>query len=186
MTAYPRILAAALAGAAAAATSPAAAQTYPYPYPYPQQYPQQYPGQTYPYPGQTYPYGGTVVDQVIGQLLGNRYNVNDRSAVSRCANAAISQAQNQYRGYGTYGVLNPFGQGAVGSPMRVTAITEVDRRSDGLRVRGLLDSGMSGYNPNPYNQSIAWGDLTFRCTVDYRGYVTNVRVRPNDNWQRRY
>jgi len=61
--------------------------------------------------------------------------------------------------------------------MRVTAITEVNRRSDGLRVRGLLDSGMSGYNPNTYNRSYATGDLTFRCTVDYRGYVRDVRVR---------
>src|SRR5690348_3185516 len=92
MSAFPRILAAAVAAGSVAA--PLAAQ-YPYPQPYPQTYPY---GQNYPY-GYQQPYGGSVMDQVIGQLLGNRYNVTDRQAISRCANAAMVQAQNQYRGY---------------------------------------------------------------------------------------
>lgn len=163
------------AGAAAIAIAvPAAAQTpYPYPYPYPQQYPQQYPG----YPGQ--PYGGTVIDQVIGQLLGNRYNVTDRRAVSQCASAAMAQAQYQYRNYG-YGYQQGYGQPIAAPAMRVTAITSVERRSGGVRVRGLIDSGFGGYG-NQYgygygNQAYAAGDLSFRCNVAYTGQVTNVRV----------
>ena len=81
---------------------------------------------TYPgYPGQTYPgygqpgygqsgygqpgygynqgYGQNPVGQIIDQLLGNRYTVSDRTAISQCASAVMSQAQTQYRGYGAYG-----------------------------------------------------------------------------------
>jgi hypothetical protein len=195
MSASPRILAAAAAITSLAA--PAAAQ---YPYPYPQPYPQTYPG--YPYGQQ--PYGGTVIDQVIGQLLGNRYNVTDRTAISRCASAAMVQAQSQYRGYGAYGQQpygygqqpyggygQPYGygQGIAAPAMRVTAITDVQRRSNGLRVRGLIDSGHGGYGAyggqyGYQNRGYATGDLTFRCNVDYRGYVTNVRIGRNDAYRR--
>ena len=89
---------------------PAAAQT-PYQYPYPQQtYPQQaYPQQGYPQPGYQPGYanpqqGQNVVNQMIGQLLGNRYQANDRYAVERCATAAMAQASAQYR-------PNQYGQG---------------------------------------------------------------------------
>lgn len=193
MTAFPGILAA--AAALFTLAGPAAAQ---YPYPYPQPYPPGYPP-TYPqtYPGDPYgqqPYGGTVIDQVIGQLLGNRYSVTDRTAVARCASAAMVQAQNQYRGYaydqgyGAYGQPYGYGQGFAAPAMRVTAITEVQRRSTGLRVRGLIDSG-AGYGAygGPYgyqNRGYATGDLTFRCNVDYRGYVTNVRVGRNADYRR--
>jgi hypothetical protein len=69
--------------------------------------------------------------------------------------------------------------------MRVTAITEVKRQRNGVRVSGLLDS-QSGYQP-PDGQAYGYqgqgyatqGDLSFRCNVDYRGAVTGVRVRPN-------
>ncbi len=66
--------------------------------------------------------------------------------------------------------------------MRVTAITNVERRQNGLRVSGLIDS-RGGYPPQGQaygyqNQGYAaTGDLSFRCNVDYRGAVTNVRVR---------
>lgn len=182
MTAFPRILAAVLAAASAAA--PAAAQ-YPYPYPYPQQpYPPAYP---YGYPGQPYPGTGTILDQLL-----RPYGVNERTAIRQCADAAVAQARNEYRGYGynqNYGGYPPgypYGQGIAAPAMRVTAITSVERRSNGLRVRGLLDSGFYGYNQRypGYNQGYATGDLTFRCTVDWRGYVSDVRIRRNDNWRR--
>ena len=37
-------------------------------------------------------YGQNPVGQIIDQLLGNRYSVSDRTAVSQCANAAMAQA----------------------------------------------------------------------------------------------
>jgi len=168
------------AAAAACIAVPAAAQYNPYPnqpaYNYPvypgQPYPQQYPGQ--PYPGQQYPYGypgdgynnGTV-GGIIDQLLGNRYNVSDRQAIGRCASAALQRALGRYpNGYAqSYPGYNRL--------MRVTAITDVQRRSNGLRVRGMLGGGMRyGYGRDPYGSA----DVSFRCDVDYAGYVRDVRI----------
>ena len=200
----------AAAAAIGGVSAPLAAQS-PYPYAYPQTYPQQtYPQQAYPqqgypqpgYPQQAYPgyggqygYGGQgAVGQIIDQLLGNRYNVTDRTAVQRCASAAMTQAVSQYPpgAYGTYGqqgygqryrqAYNP------GAMMRVTAITDVQRRNNGLRVSGLLDSGAPlppygqayGYQNRGY---AATGDLSFRCSVDYRGAVTNIRINRTNRYR---
>lgn len=193
------LTAAALIGIAA----PAAAQ-YPYPQqPVPQPAPGQpgygyYPQQGYGQPGYgQQPYGGYSNDpmsQVINQLLGNRYNVSDRTAVRQCASAAMQQASAQYappygNAYG-YNRNRGYNQGYnnAGAMMRVTAITNVERRQNGLRVSGLLDS-RAGYPPNgraygyQNNGYATTGDLSFRCNVDYRGAVTNVRVRRAGNYR---
>lgn len=186
------------AAAAVCIAAPAAAQYNPYPnqpgYDYPaypgqqypnQGYPQQYPGQPYPgqpYPGQQYPYGynGTV-GSMIDQLLGNRYNVTDRQAISQCAGAALNEAHRRYgyaNGYNGYGGYNGYTSGYGGhGPGRVTAITDVERRSYGLRVHGLIGMGR-GYNGygNAYGSGYGYGELNFRCDVDYRGVVTSLRV----------
>jgi len=190
MTNMTRILAASAAIGALAA--PAAAQYYPqptYPQQYPQQYPQGYPQQAYPGYGQGYQqgYSQNPVQQIIDSLLGNRYNVTDRQAVSRCASAALTQAQAQYGGaYGAYG-NNGYGQQNAyaynrASNMRVTAITDVQRRSNGLRVSGTMSSGAYGnnaygYQGQGYQRAYAANALTFRCNVDYNGSVTGVRIR---------
>jgi hypothetical protein len=190
-----------IAGALAAGSlaGPALAQT-PYPYPYPYPYPQQgygAPQQGYPQQGYGQPYnynqGGTV-GAIINQLLGNRYTPNDRTAVSQCATAAIQQAAPQYRpnanGYGYQGYGYNQGYAQPYSNARVTAITEVRRRQNGLRVRGLLNSGMYGGGYSPYGNNPAYAnaqsDLSFRCDVDYRGVVTNVRVGRNSAYRRPY
>jgi hypothetical protein len=185
MTKSMHLLAA--AALAAAFAGPAAGQ-YPYQQPYPEPYPQPYPPQQYPpqqYPPQQYPYPGypqnqNSVGQIIDGLLGNRYNPTDRQAIHRCGYAAVERAQAQYGGY-----ANPYGQPGYdreyprawqgydnGYPgyMRVVAIDSVERRSGGLRVRGLIDSGL--YR----NRNRAAGDLTFRCDVTYNGYVSRIRV----------
>ena len=187
-------------------------QTYPqqaYPQPAPGQpgygyYPQQGYGQPgYAYPQQGYGQGG--IGQIINQLLGNRYPANDRNAVQQCASAAVARAAAQYgprNPYGAYGQQGyGYGQPGYGQQgygygqqgyapgynpaamMRVTAITEVQRRQNGLRVSGLIDS--NGASIPPYGQAYGYhnqghaaaGDLSFRCTIDHRGAVTNVRVR---------
>jgi hypothetical protein len=208
------ILHLAAAGVAVSAVAfPAAAQsTYPY-----QSYPMQqgYPGQTYQNPAYGYQQGGTnVVSDIINQLLGNRYNVSDRTQVSRCASAALAQAETQYRGgYNRYGQqpygYNPaYGANRYANPyaqMRVTAITDVQRRSsNGLRVKGLITSGsyagaygnqgygQQGYGQRGYGQQgygdpryAQTADLSFRCNVDYRGAVTGVRISRYDAAYRR-
>ena len=156
-------------------------------------YPQQQQG--YPQPGYGQPgygYGNQGgLGQVIGQLLGNQYNVTDRTAVQQCASAAMTQASAQYRPpYGNaYGRNDNrgYGQGYNGQGynpmMRVTAITNVERQRNGLRVSGLIDSNGGSYprNGQAYgyqNRGYATtGDLSFRCNVNYRGAVTNVRIR---------
>jgi hypothetical protein len=235
----------AAAAATAACATPALAQSpYPYSYPsttspYSQPVPQPYPGQpgygygqpTYGQPGYGTPgysygtqsygrpgYGSSdPVSQIINQLLGNQYNVSDRTAVTQCANAVMADAGRRYSrpGYGTYGQAygqysqqygqqygqygygqqSPYGYSGRGyaSPMRITQITEVKRRVSGLRVKGLIDSGdyrtgghaqSYGQGYNQYAGGYAMGDLKFRCTVDSRGQVTDLRVDRNDIYRR--
>jgi hypothetical protein len=186
--------------AAAAATGivamPAVAQYYPQQYPqtYPQQYPeQQYPQQQYPqqypqqqtYPGygQPYGYGQNPVTDVIDQLLGNRYSVTDRQAVHRCARAAQTQAQGQYGGgYGYQGGNRGYGQQIAAPSLRVTSITGVERRGNGVRVSGTMSSSYGGQYGSQYAYrdrgyaAGAPGDISFRCNVDYNGQVSNIRI----------
>ena len=180
------------AGAASlTVAAPAAAQYYPQPQPtYPQAYPQAYPQQGYGYgqPGYGYNQQGGI-GGVIGQLLGNRYNVTDRTAVQQCATAAMTQAASQYRtqpyrnayGYNNQGYQQNYDPATM---MRVSAITNVERRNNGLRVSGMLDNS-AAYQQPPYGQAYGYrnngyranANLSFRCNVDYRGVVTNLRVR---------
>lgn len=189
------LVAAALAGGAAA---PLAAQYYPQPYPYPQQpypnYPQPYP-QPYPAPG--YGYGSNnVLGQIIDGLIGNRYNVSDRQAIRQCTFAAVNQAESQYRPYFGPNWRRPYQN--YNGYIRVSQITDVQRRSNGVRVRGLLDTGLyrnrpygngyggggygGGYGGGGYGGGGYGGDLSFRCDVDYRGYVSNIRINRNNGY----
>ena len=192
----------AAAAAIGALSAPAAAQSS-YPYrSYPVQAPQPYPGQPgygysqqafpgYTQPGVAYGYGQqgyaqNPIQQVIDGLLGNRYNVTDRQAVSRCASAAMTQAAAQYgngydRGYGNNGYDRGYGNNGYNrgyNAMRVTSITDVQRRNNGLRVSGMMSSGYGGQY-GYQNRNYAAGDVSFRCNVDYRGAVTNVRLGRN-------
>ena len=124
---------------------------------------------------------------IIGQLLGNRYNVTDRTAIQQCASAAMAQASAQYRPQ-PYGNAYGYNRRGYSDMMRVTAITDVERRNSGLRVSGLLDS-RGGYAPHAQaygyqnNGYAATGDLRFRCNVDYRGAVTNVRINRANSYR---
>jgi hypothetical protein len=209
----------AAASAVGAMAVPAAAQSS-YPYqsypvqasPYAQPVPQPYPGQPgygYAQPGYAQPYGTNPVEQIINQLLGNnsRYTVSDRTAVSRCASVALAQAEARYRpgynGYGNqYGQTRGYGQqygqpyaNAGYSPMRVTAISNVERRRNNvLRVTGLISSGAYAA---PYGNAYGYqnqradpryaqaADLSFRCNVDSRGAVSGVRITRNRTAYRR-
>lgn len=176
----------AAAAAIGGLSAPLAAQNaYPYGYQQPA-YPQGYSQQAYPgYPQQAYGYGQqgyspNSAGQIIDSLLGNRYNVNDRQAVSQCASAAMSQAAAQY-GNNSYGQRygnDGYNRGGYGNAIRVTSITSVERRNNGLRVSGMMSSGarFSGQYADP---GYSAGEVTFRCNVDYRGAVTNVRIGHN-------
>jgi len=138
--------------------------------------------------------GGDVVGQVLGQILGaNRYGgygVNERALIDRCAVAVQQRIDQRYGaarynpyGYGQYGYgYNQYGYGQA----RVLGITRVDRRSSGLRVRGVATAGLnSGYGASPYGYGSQYGyaqpqaELAFRCNVDYRGRITNIDIDRN-------
>ena len=202
MTRYASVIAAAIVGMSAAPAAAQYQQTYPQ-QPYPGQgapqspyegYGQGYPGQGYPgqgYPGQGYPgqgYGNdeNSVGAVVDTLIGNRYAGSDRQAIRQCAWAAVQRARGQYGG-------NGYGQG-YGPHLRVTSITDVQRRTLVLRVRGTLGRGggygygNNGYGNNGYGNNGYGGpgygggyarpEFNFRCDVNYQGYVQDVRLEP--------
>ena len=159
---------------AVAAAAPAAAQ-----YDYQQPLPLPLPVPGTPYSSQPYDPGQAVVGAIVDSLIGNRYDVSDRQAIRQCASAAVQRARSDYSGGfpAPYPGYNNF--------LRVTAITDVQRRSDKVRVRGMLGFDRRGdRDSDRYDRDDGrrdddrWsrrGDIGFRCDVDYRGYVRNVR-----------
>jgi hypothetical protein len=128
--------------------------------------------QTAPYGGynQGYNSGGGGVAGVINQILGGgRYGAYgqgaDRMAVDQCARAAEARMAQTSRapGYGQY----PQGYGGQGYPpqaygynmrqARVVGITGVERRSNSLKVSGVMDSGRSQYRGAYPNQGYNYG-----------------------------
>ena len=132
-----------------------------------------------------YGYSDHNLRAVIGYLLAGRYSDIDRTAVQRCASAAMQMAAVQYQPQRS-GNAHPHGHGYnVAALMRLTAITDMRRRDNGLRVSGVIDSRF-GHPPfgvaggYEYNGYAPVGDLIFRCNVDYSGIVHNLRVHhPN-------
>ena len=184
MKAVSKILAGGVAIAALASAAPAAAQYYP-----------------------GYGYGsGNVVGQVLNQVLGGSqygygYGINSQAAVQRCA-AAVEQRinrdygyrSNAYGGYGGYGGYGNNGYAAGNA--RVLGVTSVERRSNnGLRVRGVATAnayasaygnpygggygGYGGYSAYGGYAPQAAGELTFKCNIDYRGYITDIDLDRN-------
>jgi hypothetical protein len=192
------------------------------------------PAAAQPYPPQHYPPGyggGGSVGQVIDQVLGGgRYGAygqgQDRFAVDQCARAAEARV-NGRGGYGGYGGYNQgygnqgygnqgYGNQGYGNQgydydrrgiARVVGITKVERRSNGLKVFGVIDSGR-GYRGAPSYGAPGYGgpgygapgygapgygtpyrpvaDLRFDCRVDYRGYVRDIEIHRNNQAYRPY
>jgi hypothetical protein len=150
MQAVMKILAGGAAFAALASAAPAAAQYYP--------------GYGY-----NYPYGSNPVGQVLNQVLGGGYGYNGSGAngqigVNQCAAAVQQRLGGGYR-------YNGYGNGGG----RVLGISRVEPRNNGgLTVRGVASSGRyaGGYGYNGQSQV----DLTWRCKVDYRGYVSDIDI----------
>lgn len=157
-----KMLAGAAGFAAITAAAPAAAQYYPgY-------------GSTYanPYSYNQYAYGG------------GAYGVNAAAAAQQCTAAVQNRLYNRTSLGAILGSL-------VGIPTtpagRVLSVTQERRTGDGgMRIRGLATSGRYAYNNyGPYGYgaygALGYGvnqsaDLSFRCDVDYRGFVRNVDI----------
>ena len=153
MTMMTKLLAGGAGLAALAAATPSAAQYYPYGY-------TQY--------GYAQPYA---------------YGMNTNVATNQCTAAVQNRLYNRTSIGGILGAV----LGANTASGRVLSVTRVQPlRSGGVRVRGLASSGRYAYNGyGPYGVG-AYGalgynyanaaDLTFKCDVDYRGYVRDVDI----------
>src|SRR6478672_11044564 len=154
------------------------------------------------------------IREIVDRQLGARYGASDREAVARCVTAALAQGAilygvNGYAGTDGYaGYAGAYRPGAAGVPgfpgiataMRVSAITDVQRRSDGMRVKGLIDSGVDyrgGYGGAAYQGAGRGGqpyatrhpsnnDLVFRCNLDPAGLVSSLHVERHTTTYRRY
>ena len=145
------------AGLATVAASPAAAQYYPYGY-------SQYGYSNYGY--NNYAYGA-----------------NANVAAQQCSAAVQNRLANRTSLAGIIGSLVGIPTGTYG---RVLSITSSTPTRNGMRIRGLASSGRMAYNGyGPYGVGAygalgynAYGgaDLSFRCDVDYRGYVRDVDI----------
>lgn len=154
MTYMTKLLAGAAGLAAFAAAAPAGAQYYGYP---------------------GYSYGAP-----YGNAYG--YGMNTNAAAQQCSAAVQQRLYNRSSIGGILGAV--LGTNTTG---RVVSITQVQPRNNGLiRVRGLASSGRMAYNNyGPYGVGAYGGlgygyanqaDLSFRCDVDFRGYVRNVDI----------
>ena len=93
-------------------------------------------------------------------------------AAQRCAAAVQSRLSNRTS---ILGVVFGANTG------RVLSVTQANPRRNVVRVRGLASSGRTSYGP--YGVGLYGGlgysyapDLTFRCDVDYRGYVRDIDI----------
>ena len=146
------------AGLATVAASPAAAQYYPYGY-------SGYSGYSQ-YGYNNYGYGA-----------------NANVAAQQCSAAVQNRLANRTSLAGIIGSLVGIPTGTYG---RVLSITSSTPTRSGMRVRGLASSGRMAYNGyGPYGVGAygalgynAYGgaDLSFRCDIDYRGYVRDVDI----------
>ncbi len=148
------------------------------------------------YPGYGYSQPGNIIGQVLQSVLnpygsqyGRGYGVNPQMAAQQCSAAVQQRLSAQYNagyGYGGYGGYgSPYGYNNAYSNARVLGITRVEQRSSTTtRVRGYATSGQAyggGYGYGGYGAYGAYGaqgqaDLTFKCDIDYRGYVRDIDI----------
>ena len=118
--------------------------------------------------------------QYYGQPYGYGYGANSTQMAAQRCSAAVQSRLNQ-RGGLTTGILGAV-LGAQSYGGRVLQVTQVNPRRSTVRVRGLASSGANyGYGPYGVGAYGAAGygyapDLSFRCEVDYRGYIRDVDI----------
>jgi hypothetical protein len=132
---------------------------------------------------------GGVIGAVINSVLGGgRYGAYgqgaDRNAVDQCARAAEARVSRDYRpnGYG-YNQQSGYNQNGYGNQMaraQVVGITGVERRSNGLKVSGLINSGRYGnaYGNQGYGNQ-GYGNQGFGNGYPNQGYPNQGYANPN-------
>jgi len=167
MTMMTKILAGGAGLAALAAAAPASAQW----------------GYTSPYVANPYVANPYIASPyAYANPYGNAYGYNAAStqvAAQRCSAAVQQRLQTRQ---GLTGVIASLLGSPTANAARVVSITRVVPRSSTVRVSGLASSGRyAGYSPYGVGAYGALGyayqpDLSFSCSVDYRGYVRDVDI----------
>jgi hypothetical protein len=120
--------------------------------------------------------------QYYGAPYGNAYGYNNNvtnMAAQRCAAAVQSRLHSRTNAGGLLGAILGVNTATSG---RVLNVTQVTPRRNNVVVRGLATSGRNmGYGQYGYGAYGAAGyayqpDLSFRCSVDYNGYIRDVDV----------
>ena len=121
----------------------------------------------------------------------NAYGYNAYAGVNSSVAAQQCTAAVQNRLYarttnGVGGIIGSIFGLSSGSNARVLSVTRVTPTSTGVRVRGLASSGRIAYNGyGPYGVGAYGGlgygysqaaDLSFKCDVDYRGYIRDIDI----------
>jgi hypothetical protein len=137
---------------------------------------------TAPAMAQYYPYSG--YNGYNGYNRGySAYGVNPNVAASQCTAAVQNRLYNRTSLGSILGSLVGLPTSTYGRVLNVT--NETPTRS-GMRIRGLASSGRYASNAyGPYGVGAygalgyganAGADLSWRCDVDYNGYVRNVDI----------
>ena len=120
--------------------------------------------QYYAYQYNPYAYSRSYQYNPYSYGYGNGYAMNTSVAAQQCTAAVQNRLYTRNAG-GIIGAL----LGTYGSQGRVLSVTRVTPNYGYTRVRGLASSGRYGYYGNT-------ADLSFKCDVDYRGYVRDVDI----------
>ena len=131
-----------------------------------------------PATAQYYPYNNYSPYSAYGA-----YGVNPNAAASQCTAAVQNRLYNRTSLGSILGSLVGIPTNSYG---RVLSVSRETPTRSGMRINGLASSGRSAYNGyGPYGVGAygalgyanAGADLSWRCDVDYRGYVRNVDIR---------
>ncbi len=138
------------------------------------------------YPNYGYSQYGYAAPSAYGQYGYNGYSsygVNPNMAAQQCTAAVQSRLYNRT----SIGAIIGSVLGVnTASSARVVGITRTTPTRTGTRIRGIASSGRYAYNNySPYGvgaygalgyNSAQAADLSFKCDVDYRGYVRDVDI----------
>jgi len=111
--------------------------------------------------------------------------MNTNAAAQQCT-AAVQNRLYARTTNGVGGIIGSIFGLSSGTNARVLSVTRVTPTSMGVRVRGLASSGRVAYNGyGPYGVGAYGGlgygysqaaDLSFKCDVDYRGYIRDIDI----------
>ena len=116
---------------------------------------------------------------------GGGYGYNSQALVNQCVAAVQQRLSGGGYGYNQYAYGGGYGRG------RVLGISRVEPRQEGgFNVRGVATSGRyAGYGYGGGYGGQGQVDLTWKCKIDYRGYIIDIdvnRAQPNYGYERNY